>query len=127
MKHTKKMRNKSRKKVKILRNRDGDLCGECKKLLDFSILSGRWQPTVDHIIPLSNGGTNDLNNLELVHHRCNLLRERKESRKHKIVKESATRIRYCEHCGIVYRHCREKRCTVCRKAFMLLWAGVGIS
>lgn len=32
---------------------------------------GPWQPTIDHLVPRSRGGSSDLVNLRLAHRRCN--------------------------------------------------------
>jgi 5-methylcytosine-specific restriction endonuclease McrA len=44
------------------------LCGICKKQLP-----GRRNKatTLDHVIPTSRGGTDDLTNLQLAHYKCN--------------------------------------------------------
>jgi 5-methylcytosine-specific restriction endonuclease McrA len=31
----------------------------------------KWSPTIDHVIPVSQGGTDDLANLKLAHMICN--------------------------------------------------------
>lgn len=36
--------------------------------------------SLDHIVPRSQGGTNDLDNYRLVHHRCNHERDVREGR-----------------------------------------------
>jgi 5-methylcytosine-specific restriction endonuclease McrA len=53
--------------------RDGNNCHLCGKDVDLS-LSGRHQrgPTIDHIVPVSLGGTNDPENLALAHRDCNV-------------------------------------------------------
>lgn len=59
--------------ISQLGERDGHLCGLCKKPVDMN-LSGSHQmgPTIDHIVPVSRGGTNDELNLQLAHRRCNV-------------------------------------------------------
>jgi len=56
------------KKIKQLQERDGNICGICKK----EIRSGRF--TIDHKIPRSKGGRNLLSNLQLAHAKCNNLK-----------------------------------------------------
>ena len=53
--------------------RDGSRCGRCGGVIDMR-LSGLQAdgPTLGHIVPLSSGGTDDLDNLRLEHRRCNL-------------------------------------------------------
>jgi 5-methylcytosine-specific restriction endonuclease McrA len=56
-------------------DRDRWLCQLCGKPVDRS-LSGRHPegPTVDHILPISKGGQDTLENVQLAHHRCNSLK-----------------------------------------------------
>lgn len=62
--------------VGYLRDRDGDDCALCGDRMDFTVTTGaRGEsdegPTIDHIVPRSLGGSNDLANLQLAHWRCN--------------------------------------------------------
>jgi hypothetical protein len=61
--------------VEQLAARDGSRCQICRRQVDLG-RSGHdaWGPTIDHILPVSRGGTNDSANLRLVHRRCNLSR-----------------------------------------------------
>lgn len=61
--------------MRDLANRDGERCHICRKKIDLS-LSGmtKWGPTIDHILPVSCGGTNDESNLALAHRHCNSAR-----------------------------------------------------
>lgn len=54
-------------------DRDGTDCRWCGECVDFALTGSRtkWAPSVDHIIPWSRGGTNDPQNLQLVHRVCN--------------------------------------------------------
>lgn len=57
----------------ILRERDGDRCGRCGELIDFA--RGGMDPagpTLGHIIPAVDGGSDELANLRLEHRACNL-------------------------------------------------------
>lgn len=56
-----------------LRERDGDCCGLCGDVIDFS-LSGRdpMGRSVDHVLPRSRGGAHTWDNCQLTHLRCNL-------------------------------------------------------
>jgi hypothetical protein len=56
--------------VKFLAQRDGWTCGICSKSIDPSI-TGMDGPSVDHIVPRSQGGANDPLNVRLAHMRCN--------------------------------------------------------
>ena len=57
---------------RILEDKDGGLCAVCFEPIDLT-LSGRHAdgPTVEHIIPRSRGGSDELENLALSHWRCN--------------------------------------------------------
>lgn len=57
------VRNK-RLVVRLLLERDGDMCKLCNKKLGIDI-------SVDHIYPKSLGGSNDMENLQLAHKKCN--------------------------------------------------------
>lgn len=62
--------------VALLRVRDGDKCWLCRGTILF------WPErhallgcvTVDHLVPLGEGGTNDEWNLRLAHYKCNHVR-----------------------------------------------------
>jgi 5-methylcytosine-specific restriction endonuclease McrA len=53
--------------------RDAGRCGICLERVDRSV---RWPnqaaASLDHIIPISRGGTDEAGNLQLAHLRCNL-------------------------------------------------------
>ena len=55
--------------------RDGDRCQICNRKVNLNLKSGtrgsRRGPSVDHIIPRSQGGSDDLVNLRLTHWGCN--------------------------------------------------------
>jgi predicted nucleic acid-binding Zn ribbon protein len=61
--------------VNEIAERDGCRCHICNRKVDMS-LSGKakWGPTIEHIIPVSQGGTNDPGNLALAHRYCNTAR-----------------------------------------------------
>lgn len=58
-----------------LADRDGAHCGICQRTVDLTLSSGPrgsdQGPSVDHLIPRSKGGTDDLVNLRLTHWGCN--------------------------------------------------------
>lgn len=74
---TRRYPGKSRRDALIayLVDRDGDKCGICRRKVDITLKSGtkgsRKGPSVDHIIPRSLGGSDDLSNLRLAHWGCN--------------------------------------------------------
>ena len=53
--------------IEILIGRDGDYCFICKQSF-----GKKEKRTIDHWIPLSKGGTWDIENLRLAHKSCNL-------------------------------------------------------
>lgn len=61
--------------VQSLAERDGSKCNICLKPVNMS-KSGLdpLGPTIDHLLPVSKGGTNDSTNLALAHRRCNTAR-----------------------------------------------------
>jgi hypothetical protein len=61
--------------VNEIAERDGCRCHICHRKVDMS-LSGKakWGPTIEHIVPVSQGGTNDPGNLALAHRYCNTAR-----------------------------------------------------
>jgi 5-methylcytosine-specific restriction endonuclease McrA len=57
-----------------VRERDGDECWLCGLTMEFVEGLRAQQPrdaTLDHVVPLSKGGTNALANLRLAHFTCN--------------------------------------------------------
>ena len=56
--------------------RDGYRCKLCNELVDMAAdpQRGDWAPTLDHIIPRSQGGTHDADNLRTAHRWCNSIR-----------------------------------------------------
>lgn len=72
------MTGKQRQTIRrLILERDGPLCCWCKKPLlfgkrmDFGIREPDDWATIEHLIPISRGGTNDLSNLALAHKLCN--------------------------------------------------------
>jgi 5-methylcytosine-specific restriction endonuclease McrA len=65
--------------VRRLLDRDGSVCGICETALDPALaLSDPTGTTIDHIVPISEGGEvgneRSIENLRLTHSRCNGLR-----------------------------------------------------
>lgn len=64
--------------VGYLVERDGSKCGICRRKVDVALPSGPRGdgdgPSIDHIVPRSQGGSDDLANLRLTHWRCNRAR-----------------------------------------------------
>ena len=60
---------------RYLAERDGTQCGICRKPVDLRLKSGTrgsdLGPSVDHIVPRSEGGSDDPANLRLTHWGCN--------------------------------------------------------
>jgi predicted nucleic acid-binding Zn ribbon protein len=50
--------------------RDRGRCGICHQPVRAK--KGPMRPSIDHIVPLSRGGTHELSNVQLAHYRCNL-------------------------------------------------------
>lgn len=58
--------NKRRWQRDHLINRDGAVCQICEK--PFTSMK---DITFDHIVPVSKGGTDELENIQLAHYKCN--------------------------------------------------------
>ncbi len=135
------LRKNARKKFKKLLERQGDLCAECGLVMKTDRPSyDAIDPdcaSIEHKVPLTEGGTNDMSNLELVHVRCNLernkarlhaanalIKARKKVRRPLKIKE----VRTCEQCGqLMPKKVKSSKCGECKKAFLFIYAGVGIS
>ena len=62
--------------VHELARRDGATCNICRKRVDMTLPGTHKNgPTVDHLLPVSLGGTNDPHNLALAHRKCNVSRK----------------------------------------------------
>jgi len=57
-----------------LRARDGDACCYCGVVLAFKDRSSRRYATIEHLVPLSRGGSSQLSNLALACKACNSAR-----------------------------------------------------
>ena len=64
--------------LSLLRERDGDCCGICKKTLDFSDLTNIH---IDHKIPYWISKDDSAQNIRLTHKTCNITRSRKNVEK----------------------------------------------
>ena len=51
--------------------RDGPLCQICGELMDWQTGRHRQRVSLDHIIPISKGGSHTMGNVRLVHLSCN--------------------------------------------------------
>jgi hypothetical protein len=61
--------------VKAVQARDRGCCAKCQKGISLELIEDE---NIDHIVPLSKGGTNDLVNLQLLCKPCNLEKYNKE-------------------------------------------------
>lgn len=77
-----KIRNHSYKPLKELYKRDKGICYLCGNKCDYedytykgnTFIAGNYYPSIDHVIPISKGGTDDWNNIKLAHRICNSLK-----------------------------------------------------
>jgi hypothetical protein len=61
--------------VDQLAARDGYHCHICHQKIDMALTGlAKWGPTIEHILPVSKGGTNEPENLALAHRHCNTAR-----------------------------------------------------
>lgn len=67
----------SRKLLLRLRSENGDTCALCGLEMNFEPISGGLpnSASIDHIVPLREGGGTDPDNVRLTHRMCNTLRE----------------------------------------------------
>lgn len=56
--------------IQEIAERDGYQCQLCGLPVDMAA-TGRDKPSIDHIVPLSRGGTDEIQNVELAHFGCN--------------------------------------------------------
>lgn len=67
-----------RELVAYLVKRDGRRCGICSKPINLDLTSGPRGndagPTIDHVVPRSHGGSDELSNLRIAHWSCNRAR-----------------------------------------------------
>lgn len=62
---------RSANKREQLRQRDGDCCWLCGRPMKFDNPRRLTGATLDHVLPRSQGGGNDIGNLKLAHRVCN--------------------------------------------------------
>jgi len=68
-----KVLNPLRISADVLIERDGNVCHLCNTEIDSSLArNSRFGATIDHVIPLSKGGLDVLDNLKLAHWICNI-------------------------------------------------------
>jgi len=68
-----KVMNPLRISADVLIERDGNSCHICNQDIDLSLArNSRFGATIDHVIPLSKGGVDELDNLKLAHWICNI-------------------------------------------------------
>ena len=59
--------------VKGIINRDGYECYLCKNKVDIeSDHTSDYYPTIEHVVPISRGGTHTWDNVKLAHRLCNM-------------------------------------------------------
>lgn len=65
------------------------VCGICGQPIDKTLKYPHpLSPTVDHIIPCNRGGSDDLDNLQIAHRKCNRLKSDKMPEEKTIVKKN---------------------------------------
>lgn len=82
-KHNKKHSTKS---LKALYKRDKGICYICNTKCDYedyiilngTIICGDYYPSIEHVIPLCKGGTDDWDNIRLAHRKCNNIKGKKQ-------------------------------------------------
>lgn len=69
----------------LLFDRDNGICKICGKLCDYNdyvvnnggVIVGNKYPSIDHIVPVSKGGSHTWDNVQLAHKRCNSVKSDK--------------------------------------------------
>lgn len=57
----------------VVFERDEWICNICTQLIDRNLRGDSWwRATLDHIIPLSRGGTHTYDNVAAAHWKCNM-------------------------------------------------------
>lgn len=72
----------STKSLQKLYKRDKGICYICNTKCDYedyiilngTIICGDYYPSIEHVIPISKGGTDDWENIRLAHRKCNNLK-----------------------------------------------------
>jgi hypothetical protein len=68
-----KITNPIRISADVLIERDGNVCHICLTQIDLSLArNSRFGATIDHVIPVSKGGADTLDNMKLAHWICNI-------------------------------------------------------
>ena len=79
----------SNKSLKELYKRDKGICYICNKKCDYedyiyvgnTFIAGNYYPSIDHVIPLIKGGTDEWENLKLAHRICNSIKSVEDKRR----------------------------------------------
>ena len=66
--------------VNQLAARDGAVCAICREAVDMTLRrpDSLFGPSIDHVVPRANGGTDDPDNLALAHFWCNAVKSDRE-------------------------------------------------
>ena len=86
-------------KVAKIRERDGDNCHICGKIIDFTITDfakNDLAVSSDHFTPVSDGGSNHIDNLRLSHRICNTSRGNGHDHEDLIAHRKADDIKYAQ-------------------------------
>jgi 5-methylcytosine-specific restriction endonuclease McrA len=68
-----KVLNPVRMSADVLIERDGNVCHICLTEIDLSLArNSRFGATIDHVVPVSKGGADTLENMKLAHWICNI-------------------------------------------------------
>jgi len=112
------LRRRARQKIDQLLEIQGNICGECKEPMNLTPVRFRDPNavTIDHIIRIVDGGRNNIENLELVHYKCNQIRNDRMQ---------PPKIKFCRICRVRIK--TKSFCKKCQIHAYLLAAGVGLS
>ncbi len=115
-KEKRKLRKKAQKLRKYVFDRDNGkcyLCGRDTVYLKLSVTTRRSpmnRATLDHKVPLSKGGTNDLENLANACYRCNILKDKTKQKP-----------KPCKGCQLLVVSGNQRLCDKCRVLRDIEW------
>jgi 5-methylcytosine-specific restriction endonuclease McrA len=74
---------KRKRRTLVVGDRDGWVCWLCHQAVQQGLAStDSMHASLDHVVPRWLGGSNDVSNLRISHHKCNHERDAEERRKH---------------------------------------------
>ena len=101
----------------LFANHNG-ICDLCDKHMEPA------DTEIDHIISISNGGPHTINNMQLVHKKCNNIKRDKDNDLAKWLCQNRHRYRHCRHCDCIKpltMWTKGNRCALCSVESASTW------